>query len=170
MIFLQMSWTFNQVQTRSRRPPQLLSRRALSSLLLITWRRIVVLVSFAVVSEIYRDLIFIHLDDSSSDEETPDLRPKIQALMSAHFEEVRDQGFRDIRGRKSYSVNFVQNEEKRSPGMLTVVVFKLNFTKNHCLLFRKVCGERGSSPTQAETGGGCPRQSQQQEAEEGGGE
>ena len=81
------------------------------------------------VSGIYRDLIFIYSDDSSSDEETPDLGPKIHALMSAYFEEVKHEGFRDIRGRKSYSVNFVQNEEKRSPGMLTVVVFKLHFTK-----------------------------------------
>ena len=156
MIFLQMSLTFNQVQPRSRRPPQLLSRRALQSPLLITWRRIVVLVILRWSVESIPDLIFIHLDDSSSDEETPDLRPKIQAMMSAHFEEVKHQGFRDIRGRKSYSVNFVQNEEKRSPGMLTVVVFKLHFTKKRCLLFRKVSGERASSPTQAEPGSGRP--------------
>ena len=70
--------------------------------------------------------------------------PKIQAMMSAYFEEVKHQGFRDIRGRKSYSVNFVQSEEERSSGMLTVeVVFKLHFTKNHHLLFSKICGERG---------------------------
>ena len=73
--------------------------------------------------------IYVNLEDSSSDEETPDLRPKIQALMSAYFEEVKHEGFRDSRGRKSVSVNFVQNEEKRSPGMLTVVVFKLHLTK-----------------------------------------
>ena len=54
---------------------------------------------------------------------------KIQAMMSAHFEEFKHQGFSDIRGRKSYSVNFV-HEEDRSSGMLTVeVVFKLHFTK-----------------------------------------
>ena len=81
------------------------------------------------VSEISRDLIFIHLDDSSSDEATLDIGPKIRVSMSAYFEEVKHEGFRDIRGSKSYSVNFFQNEEKRSPGMLTVVVFKLNFTK-----------------------------------------
>ena len=73
--------------------------------------------------------LHLNLEDSSSDEETPDLRPKIQALMSAYFEEVKHQGFRDIRGRKSCSVNFVQNEEKRSSGVLTVVVFKIHFTK-----------------------------------------
>ena len=59
--------------------------------------------------------IYVNLEDSSSDEETPDVRPKIQAMMSAYFEEVKHQGFRDIRGRKSYSVNFVHNDEK---GML----------------------------------------------------
>ena len=48
-------------------------------------------------------------DDSSSDEETPDVRTqdkiqatqaKIQAMMLAHFEEYKHQGFRDIQGRK----------------------------------------------------------------------
>ena len=82
--------------------------------------------------------IYVNLEDSSSDEETPDVRPKIQAMMSAYFEEVKQLPIRDIRGRKSYSVNFVQNEEKISSGMFTVeVVFQLHFTKLS-LLFRKV--------------------------------
>ena len=118
-------------------------------------------VSFAVVvSEIYPrpniHRLHVYLEDSSSDEETPDMGPKIQTLMSGNFEEVKHQGFRDIRGRKSYSVNFVQNEEDRNSGMLTVeVVFKLNFTIS--FLF-SICGERGRGQISAETSGagGCP--------------
>ena len=140
MIFLQMSWTFNQVQTRPRRPPQLLWRHLLPNPLK-TRRRIQVQVSLAVVSEIYPRLnihwLHVYLDDSSSDEETPDVRPKIQAMMSAYFEEVKHQGFRDIRGRKSYSVNFVQNEEKgMSRWFSTIFIFKSSYSNYKTNLFR----------------------------------